>query len=122
MNWKAEELKYDGGKLGKLFETFIFNEISSIIDANQNECQLYQYRDKDKREIDFIVESDNGFIIFLEVKAGSSINQNSFKDLEWFDKNIAKEKSFIGVVLYTGENILSFGKNMYAVPISYLWH
>ena len=93
----------------------------SQIDAYPGQYQLYQYRDKDKREIDFIVEQDDGSLIGIEVKAGSTVSRKSFKHMEWFSQNIVKNKIFIGVVLYTGADILSFGNNMYALPITYLW-
>ena len=125
LNWQLDEgllgIKFDSDKLGKLIETFVFNELSAQIDANPGEYQLYQYRDKDKREIDFIVERSDGSLIGIEVKSGSSINQQSFKHLKWFSKEKLKEKNFIGVVLYTGENILFFADNLIAIPISYFW-
>jgi hypothetical protein len=41
--------------------------------------------------------------------------------LEWFRKNLVKEKLFIGIVVYTGEAVLPFGENFWAVPMSDLW-
>lgn len=34
---------------------------------------------------------------------------------------LTKDKNFIGVVLYSGENIVPFGENLFAVPINNLW-
>ncbi len=41
--------------------------------------------------------------------------------LKWFRDNIAKNKHFVGVVLYTGEQLASFGEAMWAIPINVLW-
>jgi len=40
--------------------------------------------------------------------------------LEWFKNNLAK-KQFKGIVLYSGEHIIPFGKDMLAVPTAALW-
>ena len=42
---------------------------------------LYHYRDREKREIDFIVECDDETIIAIKVKAGSSLSNDSSKHL-----------------------------------------
>ena len=83
---------------------------------------LYQYRDTKKREIDFLVEKEGEGIIGIEVKASSSISRADFAPQIWFKENIIKDKSpYRGIVLYTGENTLSFGDGMIAVPFAALW-
>ncbi len=82
---------------------------------------MYHYRDRDKREIDFLIESSDGALLGVEVKSGSAVSKDSFKHLEWFKANIAKDKGFIGVIFYTGDQLASFGENMWAVPMSVLW-
>jgi hypothetical protein len=44
-----------------------------------------------------------------------------FSHLTWFRENIAKDRDFIGILLYTGENVLSYGRDMYAVSVAALW-
>lgn len=83
---------------------------------------MYHYRDSIKREIDFVLESEQNHIIGIEVKSGSAITPSQFKHLEWFAQNIAKNKTFTGIVLYSGQHIIPFGKNYWAVPINALWH
>lgn len=38
-----------------------------------------------------------------------------------FNDNIAKDNNFLGIILYTGKETLSFGDNLKAVPICALW-
>ncbi len=121
LNWHIDDIKFDSDKLGKLIETFVFNQLAAQIDLSDRKYTLYQYRDREKREIDFLIEREDGSLLGIEVKAGSAINKNSFKNLIWFKENLAKEKPFSGIVLYTGEFSLSFGDKMWAVPISALW-
>ena len=86
----------------------------------QGDCELSQYRDSKKREIDFIIDRMDGAALGIEVKAGSSLSEEDFKHLKWFAANLAKERQFTGVVLYSGEHTLRFGEGFYAVPLAAL--
>jgi len=66
------------------------------------------------------VESDDGCVLGIEVKSGSAVGKGDFAHLAWFRDNIVKQRRFIGIVLYTGEHTLPFGKNLYAVPMGTL--
>ncbi len=121
LNWNIDQVRFDSDRAGKLIETFIFNELSAQIDANNNEYQLFHYRDREQREIDFLVEDNHGSLLGIEVKAGSTISAHDFRHMSWFKNNLAKERSFIGIILYTGAYPISYGDNMWAVPISNLW-
>lgn len=121
LRWQFGKVQMDGERNGKLVETFVFNQLAAILEAQQDLYQLYHYRDREKREIDFIIENEDGAILAIEVKAGSAISKGTFKQMQWFRENLAAGRDFKGIVLYTGENILSFGKNLWAVPISSLW-
>ena len=120
LNWKAEDLLLDADKSGKIFETFVYNQLIAQVECNSSDWQLYHYRDREKREIDFILQN-NDDIVAIEVKAGSNINKDQFKHIKWFKENLVRDKNFIGIVLYTGEHIVSFGENLYAVPMNNLW-
>jgi predicted AAA+ superfamily ATPase len=120
LNWRPADVAFDADKSGKLIETFVFNELIAQIDLKYG-YSLRHYRDRDNREIDFIVENDNGEILGIEVKAGSAVSKNDCRPMLWFKNNIVKDKPFIGVVLYTGENVLPLGSDMFAVPIAALW-
>ena len=121
LNWKEDDLILDADKSGKIFETFVYNQLISQVELDNNEYELYHYRDREKREIDFIIQDSNGNIYGIEVKAGSSVTKDQFKHLKWFGQNLAKGKSFTGIVLYTGEHVIPFGENMLAVPMNNLW-
>ena len=79
---------------------------------------ISQYRDDSKREIDFVVERNDGAILGIEVKGGQA-SLDDFKTLKWFAKNLAKTP-FTGIVLYSGSKTLRFGEGFYAVPFSAL--
>ena len=120
LKWHKEQVEMDGDRSGKLIETFIYNELAAQIDASVGQYELFHYRDREKREIDFIIERDDQTLLGIEVKSGSSISTADFKHLKWFKESIAKQP-FIGIVLYAGEAVGSMGDGMFAVPFGELW-
>ncbi|MEN8237089.1 MAG: ATP-binding protein [Pseudomonadota bacterium] len=121
LNWRAENLRFNSYRIGKLIETFVFNELSAQIDSNNGEYNIFHYRDREQREIDFIVEREDESLLGVEVKASSSIGRNDFKHLTWFRENVAGHRPFVGIALYSGEIPLSFGKNLWGIPFGMLW-
>ena len=41
--------------------------------------------------------------------------------MRWVGNNLTKDKLFIGIILYTGKIPVSFGSNLWAVPLGSLW-
>jgi uncharacterized protein len=121
LRWRFDQVQFDGDRNGKLLEGFVYQQIITVIDAQEDQHSIYHYRDAAKREIDFLIENMNGDILAIEVKAGSAVKKTHFKHLEWFKNNLAKGRKFKGVILYSGEHVLSFGEGMWAAPISTLW-
>lgn len=121
LNWHYDEIELNSDRCGKLVETMIFKELATLVDLNP-EYSLYQYRDSKKREIDFIIETENNEIIAIEVKSGSRVMSDDFKHIKWFRDNLVKNKKFTGIVLYTGQNTLPFGKDLLCIPMALLWN
>lgn len=122
LGWNRDQIALDADRSGKLVETFVFNELAAQIESSETEYTLYHYRDREQREIDFLIERDDGALLGIEVKAGSALKSEHFKHLRWFKENIATKRPFSGFVLYTGETGGSMGENMWALPFSALWH
>jgi hypothetical protein len=56
----------------------------------------------------------------VEVKAGTTVTGDDFKGLRAL-ANDAKKRWVRGIVLYSGSELLPFGDNLVAMPISALW-
>ena len=121
LRWRKAQVALDPDRSGKLIETFIFNELAAQIERAEGEYELFHYRDREQREIDFLIERDDHVLLGIEVKAGSSLSPSDFKHLKWFRDNIAKERPFIGILLYSGEAQGSMGEKLWAVPFGSLW-
>lgn len=116
LGWKEDDVYLDSDRSGKLVESWVYNQLVAQLDLD-SDTSIFQYRDRQKREIDFIVEAGDGSRLGIEVKAGSDVGEGDFRHLKWFRDNLAKDKPFVGIVAYTGETTLPFGKDLYAVPV-----
>ena len=119
LNWNEKDTYKDSDKSGKLTETFVYNQIVPQVEL-ERDMVITHWRDNRRREIDFIIE-DNDNIYGIEVKSGTDIKLDSFKHLEWFSKNLAKDKNFTGIILYTGARTMQWKNGMYSVPMNNLW-
>lgn len=103
---------------GQVVETFVLSELLKHIGYSDAQPQFYHYRTTDKKEIDFILEKQNQ-IIAIEVKSSQSVKSSEFRHIAELQKK--SKKPVLGIVLYAGENVLSFGdeeQQRYAVPLS----
>jgi len=121
LGWEQKEVIMNNDRSGKLIETFIFQELAAQIDTD-NKYNLYQYRDRQDREIDFLIEREDGVLLGIEVKAGHSVSKDDFRAQYWFQENLLKnKKTYTGIILYSGERTVPFEENMLAVPTAALW-
>ena len=100
----TERIRRDADRSGKLLESFAFNELASLVDAGDGQYEIYHYRNREKREIDFIVTRDDGALLGIEVKAAATAQRDDFRHLEWFRDRIAgRKRPFVGIVPYSGK-------------------
>jgi predicted AAA+ superfamily ATPase len=93
--------------LGNLVETFVYSELIKHQSFANEEVEIYHFRDQQKKEVDFVLESNSGDIVALEIKSGSNIKSEHFKGLLTIAKTI-KDKNFKGIVFYGGDKVLPF--------------
>jgi uncharacterized protein len=106
--------------LGGLVETFVHAELMKLAAVSETPVSIWQLRDNDNREIDFILEGPGGAIVGIEVKATTSPGADSARHLRWLRERLG-ERFAAGVVLHLGRRASSFGDGIQAVPVSALW-
>jgi predicted AAA+ superfamily ATPase len=70
--------------------------------------------------VDVVLESRDGSVVGLEVKAKAAAKQSDFRSLRHLRDKLG-ERFKAGVLVYTGESTVSFGDRLAAMPLSGLW-
>lgn len=105
--------------LGNLVETFVYSELIKHSSYSEERVKIYHYRDQQKKEVDFVIESHSGDIVALEIKSGSNLKKEHFNGLIAL-ANTIKNKNFKGIILYSGDNILPYKideHQFWAIPL-----
>lgn len=105
---------------GALLENFVFMELTKQRGWNKTSTKLYYFQNRLNQEVDFVLESDEGRLVGIEVKSTTSVNLNDSKGLKALKKE-AGTRFHRGVVLYMGQDFYQFDEDLYLVPISSLW-
>jgi len=116
----TRDLSRDRVTLGHLVETFVFQELRRQASWHDAEIRFYHLRDKDRVEVDIVLERAAREVAGIEVKASATVTGKDFRGLRKL-KRALKERFVSGVVLYDGEMSASFGDGLYALPIRTLW-
>jgi predicted AAA+ superfamily ATPase len=105
---------------GHFLENYIATELTKLLTFSDTKAQLLHFRTSDGKEVDFLLERPDGSVFGIEIKKSESINIHDFKGIQTLAE--LTEKEFIGgVVLYSGKEVVPFGKNLWAVPFHILW-
>ena len=116
-----EVLRRDKTSFGPILETFVFSELQKIVTWSDQRCTFSHFRDKDKNEVDIVLENRRGEIVGIEVKASATVSSNDFSGMRKLAE--ASGKKFIqGLVLYDHDLVVPFADNMFAAPLSCLWN
>jgi predicted AAA+ superfamily ATPase len=107
-------------RFGQLLESFVFGELLKFCTWSERRYAMYFYRDKNQREVDFVLEDAQGSILGVEVKAAATVGGNDFAGLHQLAA-LATDRFSAGIVLYDGDTTLPFGPKLWAVPLGTLW-
>lgn len=117
---ESNRLKQEPHMAGLLLENFVVMELKKQLTWSKTFANLFHYRSHTGDEIDIILENLAGQCVGIEIKAASTVTENDFKHLKLLSQEL-KSKFVRGIVLYTGDKILPFGKELYAIPVACLW-
>ena len=115
-----ERIRRDRRHFGPLLETFVFGEILKLAGRSGNRHTFSHFRDKQRNEVDIVIENERGRIVGIEVKAAATVTAGDFSGLRRLAAG-AGEKFVSGHVLHDGDRAVPFGERMAAVPVSALW-
>jgi len=117
LNINSEKEFYASPYRGGLFETFIYGELLKAVKYDEKGSRLYYLRTADNQEVDFIIERGSD-IVALEVKMAGTVHKADFKHLKMLQTKVNTMRA--GYIIYLGDRVLPFGKDLYALPAGYL--
>jgi uncharacterized protein len=108
---------------GPLVETLAASELRRQLTWSMTEARLHHLRDSDGSEVDLVIDSVDGRVAGLEIKATTTARIEDFKGLTWLRDRLDRVGvPFVaGIVLHTGHRRLPFGDRLVALPMSDLW-
>ena len=116
----APRLGEPGGSTGPLMENFVAMELARQLTWSEERSRLYHYRTKDRLEVDAVLETPDGRVVGVEVKAGATVRTEDLSGLRNLANSLG-ERFVAGYVLYTGQQTLPFGEKIRALPMDALW-
>lgn len=115
--WLNAEVLERGAMAGPILETYVVSEIIKSYLHHGRSSWIYFYRDKEKREVDLLIE-ENGMVYPIEIKKTASPQTNDIKAFECLNK--LKTPIGHGGVICFVNTITPLTQGIDAIPVGYL--
>jgi uncharacterized protein len=115
--WTDFHALENGAFSGAILETWAYNEIRKSFRNMGREVNLSFYRDKEKNEIDFLIE-ENGKLYPIEIKTSASPKKSD----QYIPPSLSKGKESMGkgIILSFVDNYYPLDKNTFTLPLSWI--
>jgi hypothetical protein len=120
LDFAPERLSSNSELAGRLFENFVVTEILKQLSWADRQVSVYHFRSPAGREVDVVLEDRAGAIVGIEIKLTASPTAGTFSGLKTLQE-LAGNRFRAGILLYTGKDMIPFGKKLAALPVSALW-
>lgn len=113
--WSSPETLEAGAMSGAILETWVVTEIIKSYNHAGRRAPLYYYRDRDKKEIDILIDRD-GILYPLEIKKTANPKKDDvrhFKVLERFKKPVRQ-----GGIICLYDKLIPVDENVWIIPVS----
>ncbi len=116
----ARRLRVDRSLLGRLLETFVVSELRKQISWTDPRTRLHHLRTAAGSEVDAVLERADGTVAGIEVKASATAGPADFAALRALRDQLGR-RFRAGVMLYTGDQVVPVGDELWLVPLPVLW-
>ncbi len=106
---------------GQILENFVAMELRKHLGWSQVSPRLFHFQTQTGQEVDIVLEDCTGKIVGVEVKSSAAVKSSDFRGLRAL-REMLGDQFLRGFVLYAGSEVLSFGTDLFALPVSGLWH
>ncbi len=119
VGWSSPQVAMNGAMSGSLFENFVVSEIiKSYYNAGHETEKIYFYRDKDKKEIDLIIEKDN-VLYPIEIKKSAQPSIEMAKNFSVLSK-LSDVSAGPGCILCQCDKNLFLSENVISLPLEFI--
>lgn len=108
------------GLPGALVEAWVLGELLRHLAFSDAGMSLWHYRTQTGQEVDFVLESRQGELTGIEVKASVGLDAADFKGLRHL-QDTEPQRFRRGYLFYAGEEVVSFGHQLWALPLALWW-
>ena len=115
--WLTPEVLEKGAMAGAMLESYVVTEIIKSYINNGKKPPIYYYMNKEKKEVDLLIEQA-GVLYPIEIKKTASIRNMHFKGFD-FLKNTKADIGH-GAVICLTDKLLPITKEIDAVPVGYI--
>lgn len=113
-------VRTDADLAGRVVETFVCNELRAQSEWSHTRPGLFHFRDRDGAEVDLVLESGDGRVVGVEVKAGATVRAEDLRGLRLMQRRLGDDFA-AGLVLCTAAQPRHLGGRLWTVPVSALW-
>lgn len=114
---EVEELTIDNPLKGAMLETYVAQNIVSILDSTWPRANIYFWNIQGRHEVDFIIEAGNRCLA-IEVKASARWSKDDLVSLKAFVANTPNCMG--GILAYNGTTPVCLGDKLWAIPLAIL--
>ena len=119
-NLTPGRVRQNRAALGPLLETFVYGELQKLATWSEDRFTFSHFRDKERNEVDVVLEDGEGRLVGIEVKASATVSSADFSGLRRL-AGACGDRFASGLVLYDHDRTVPFGERLFAVPVSALW-
>lgn len=105
---------------GPLLECFVAGELRRQLGWADQRASLFHYRDSRGAEVDFVLETPDGRVVAIEVKAAATVTSRDTAGIALLRDRLG-DRFVRGYVLYTGDRPVGVADRVTAVPVEALW-
>ncbi|NCC52480.1 MAG: ATP-binding protein [Spartobacteria bacterium] len=115
--WLNPDVLERGAMSGAVFETWVISEVIKSYLHNGRSPRIYFYRDKDKREVDLLIE-ESGTLYPIEIKKTASVQNANFKGFGMLEN--LKMPIGHGALMCMASGLMPVSDNVDAVNVGFI--
>lgn len=105
---------------GPMLECFVVSEILRQLGWADQRATAHHYRDSRGQEVDLVLETPDGRVVAIEVKAAATVQGRDTAGLSLLRDRLG-DRFVAGFIAYAGQTAVAAGDRVTALPIDALW-